>query len=70
MKQTFTVSGMSCENCSAHVEKAVKSLSGIQSVQVSLETNSMVVDFDTAAVDANTIIAAVEEEGYGAQAAI
>ena len=68
MKQTFSVSGMSCANCVAHVEKAVKELSGIQTVLVSLEENSMIVDYDPAIVGAAAIIAAVDEEGYGAQA--
>lgn len=68
MKQSFSVSGMSCENCQAHVEKAVKGLSGVMDVQVSLDTNSMIVDYDAAAVDVKAIVEAVEEEGYGAQA--
>ena len=68
MKQTFSVSGMSCANCVAHVEKAVRELSGIQNVLVSLEKNSMVVDYDPSVVAIPAIIAAVDEEGYGAQA--
>ena len=41
MKQ-FTVGGMSCAACSARVEKAVSSLSGVETCSVNLLTNSMV----------------------------
>ena len=59
----FTVTGMSCAACSARVEKAVSALPGVQSCSVSLLTNSMGVEGDTAAQD---IITAVQAAGYGA----
>ena len=46
MKQSFTVTGMTCSACSAHVEKAVSHLEGVRSVAVSLMTNSMTVEYD------------------------
>ena len=36
MKQQFNVTGMSCAACSAHVEKAVGELAGVEQVQVNL----------------------------------
>ena len=57
---------MTCSACSARVEKSVKCLSGVQSVQVNLLTNSMNVEYDSSAVDDNGIISAVENAGYGA----
>ena len=68
MKQKFAVSGMECEHCRARVDKAVRGLSGIQDVQVSLEEQSMVVDYDAAIADPKGVIEAVEEAGYGAEA--
>lgn len=66
MKQKFNVTGMSCAACSAAVERSVKKVAGVQSAEVSLLTNSMVVDCDgTPAKDAE-IIKAVEDAGYGA----
>ncbi|MBQ6196665.1 MAG: heavy metal translocating P-type ATPase [Lachnospiraceae bacterium] len=62
MKQ-YTVSGMSCAACQAHVEKAVAAVPGVDSVAVSLLTNSMSVE--GSAEDA-AIIKAVEDAGYGA----
>lgn len=67
MKQKFTVTGMTCSACSAHVEKAVKSLHGVRSVAVSLLTNSMKVDYDEKTLSAEDIVAAVQKSGYGAQ---
>ena len=60
---TFTVTGMTCDNCVRHVTEAIKNVSGVKTTDVSLATNSANVegDFDEAA-----IIAAVEEEGYEA----
>lgn len=66
MKQKFEVTGMSCASCSAHVEKAVRKLTGIKSVTVSLLTNSMTVDYDETIQSSESIIAAVREAGYGA----
>ena len=66
MKQKFEVSGMTCTACSAHVEKAVCKLPGVQEVNVSLMTNSMQVDYDQTQTSPDAIIAAVESGGYGA----
>ncbi|MDD6311297.1 MAG: heavy metal translocating P-type ATPase [Firmicutes bacterium] len=63
MKQ-YKVTGMSCAACSARVEKAVSAVSGVDSVSVSLLTNSMGVE-GSASDDA--IVKAVVDAGYGAQ---
>lgn len=65
-KQQFQVTGMSCAACSAHVEKAVSHVDGVDSVAVSLLTNSMTVSYDENAANAAEIIEAVEKAGYGA----
>ena len=59
----FSVTGMSCAACSAHVEKAVAKVPGVTSVTVSLLTNSMNVEGTAAPSD---IIQAVIQAGYGA----
>ncbi|MCR5784554.1 MAG: heavy metal translocating P-type ATPase [Eubacterium sp.] len=59
----YTVTGMSCAACQARVEKAVSCVEGVESVSVSLLTNSMGVSGN---VSADKIIKAVEEAGYGA----
>ena len=66
MKQKFDVTGMTCSACSAHVEKAVSRVPGVDQVQVNLLQNSMVVEYEDEATDAAAIIHAVEDAGYGA----
>ncbi len=63
--ERFSVTGMTCAACSSHVEKAVKGVAGVNSVAVSLLTNSMQVDY-AAPATAAAICAAVEKAGYGA----
>lgn len=62
--EQYKVTGMSCAACSARVEKAVCKLPGVESVSVSLLTNSMAVEGNTADQD---VIKAVEEAGYHAE---
>ncbi len=66
MKQTFSVTGMTCSACSAHVEKAVSKVEGVSAVSVNLLANSMQVTYDEAAVQPSAIIQAVVAAGYGA----
>ncbi|MBQ9060436.1 MAG: heavy metal translocating P-type ATPase [Firmicutes bacterium] len=61
--QKYNVTGMSCAACQARVEKAVGKVPGVDSVAVSLLTNSMGVE---GTADAEQIIRAVENAGYGA----
>ena len=62
MKQ-YHVTGMSCAACQARVEKAVSKVPGVESVAVSLLTNSMGVEGEAAP---SAVIEAVEKAGYGA----
>ena len=57
---------MTCSACSARVEKSVKALDGVQSVQVNLLTNSMNAEYDENILTAQQIISAVTQAGYGA----
>ena len=63
--EKFSVTGMSCAACSAHVEKAVAAVEGVTKVEVSLLTNSMNVDY-AAPATADAICQAVTKAGYGA----
>ena len=69
MQSRFNVTGMSCAACSAHVEKAVKQLDGIQNVEVNLLTGSMTADFNENILSDDDIINAVISAGYGASSA-
>lgn len=65
-KLKFSVTGMSCAACQAHVEKAVSKVEGVADVNVNLLANKMTVDFDESVTNAQAVIKAVEGAGYGA----
>ncbi len=46
MKRTFYIKGMSCQGCRSHVEKSLASVSGVNSVNVNLETEEADIEFD------------------------
>ena len=64
-KKTFTVTGMTCSACSAHVEKAVSALDGAQSVSVNLLTGTLKLDCDETKLSDENIVSAVIAAGYG-----
>ena len=66
MKKKYNVTGMMCASCQANVDHAVKKIDGVNSVNVALLANNMVVEFDESKVNDDTIIEAVEKIGYGA----
>ena len=69
MTGKFDITGMTCSACSARVDKAVRSLDGVNEVNVNLLMNNMSVDYDGDAVTEGEIIGAVMAAGYGASKA-
>ena len=67
MKKKYDVIGMTCSACSAHVDKAVRGLDGVDDVNVNLLQNSMTVEFDESKISENQIFEAVDKAGYKAQ---
>ena len=65
MKEKFTVTGMTCSACQAHVDKAVRKLPGVTEVNVNLLAGSMTVTGDDTVTSA-AVISAVTGAGYGA----
>lgn len=65
-KVKFNVKGMTCSSCKAHVEKAVNKLDGIQSVNVNLLSNNMIVEYNESILSDEKIIDAVVNAGYSA----
>lgn len=66
MKKRFHVTGMTCAACSACVEKAARSLQGVEEASVNLLAGSMQVSFDESKVSSLAIVQAVKKAGYGA----
>lgn len=62
---TLRITGMSCNNCVRHVDKALRGVAGVTSVEVNLpEGRAKVEHTEEAALPA--LIAAVESAGYEA----
>ncbi|OGO23387.1 MAG: copper-translocating P-type ATPase [Chloroflexi bacterium RBG_16_50_9] len=68
-KITFTVTDMTCASCVSNVEKALKELDGVISVNVNLATEKATVEFDSSQTGMDHFRRAVEEAGYGIGAA-
>ena len=63
MKKIVKVEGMMCQHCVAHVEKALRAVPGVESVEVSLENKQAVVTGDAAD---QALLDAVTDAGYQA----
>ncbi len=63
-KDLFIVDGMSCGHCTAAVTTAVKNLKGISDVTVTLADKTAAVVYDDSLISRETIIMAIEEEGF------
>jgi|APEBP8051073058_1049385.scaffolds.fasta_scaffold01751_7 copper chaperone CopZ len=64
METKLIVQGMTCEMCVKHVKQGLENVPGVQSAVVDLTTNTATVQ--SADVDADILIEAVQEEGYDA----
>jgi len=64
-KISLGVSGMTCASCVGHIEKALKKLDGVSSVNVNLATEKATVEYDPAIVGVADFRKAVEGAGYG-----
>lgn len=64
--EKFHITGMTCAACQANITRNVGKLEGVEEVNVSLLANQMTVAYDEEKTDAQTIIHAVTEIGYGA----
>ncbi len=59
------VTGMTCANCAATIERNVRKLAGVSLANVNLASEKLTVAFDPQALDERGIIARVERAGYG-----
>ena len=62
---TLPITGMTCANCVATVERNLKKLDGVQSAVVNLSSERATLDFDTSKLGLTDVIARVNRAGYG-----
>ena len=64
-KVTLPITGMTCASCVARVEKALKSVPGVEQANVNLATEKATLEFDPHRVAIADLRKAVEGAGYG-----
>ena len=62
---TLPITGMTCANCVATVERNLKKLDGVQSAVVNLSSERATVDFEPGKLGLTEVIARVNRAGYG-----
>jgi P-type Cu+ transporter len=62
---TLPITGMTCANCVATVERNLKKLEGVQRAVVNLSSERATVDFEPAKLQLSDVIARVNRAGYG-----
>ena len=61
---SFKIEGMSCSACANRVERVVKKMDGVEEASVNFATETLLVKFDDAKIDAPKIEEAIVKAGY------
>src|SRR5512138_1794081 len=62
---TLPITGMTCANCVATVERNLKKEKGVQVATVNLSSERATVEFDPTLTSLDTLIGRVQRAGYG-----
>jgi len=60
----INVGGMTCNHCKMAVEKALKTLDGVQDASVDLDAKKVSIEYDPAGVDEAGLKKAISDAGY------
>ena len=61
---SFKIDGMTCSACANRVERVVKKMNGVEEASVNFATETLLVKFDDAKIDATKIEEAIVKAGY------
>jgi copper chaperone len=61
---TISVPEIHCGHCKASIEGALQPLAGVSAAEVDIESRSVTVTYDAAAVTRDAIVEAIEAQGY------
>lgn len=61
---SFVVEGMNCAGCASAVENKLKTLNGVRTVTVSVESRKAEIDYDPHATNVSQLEKAIKEAGY------
>lgn len=62
--KVIKVEGMSCSHCEKAVKEAILELNGVERVEVSLENQSVSIQYEENSVSEESFNEAIEEAGY------
>ena len=62
---TLPITGMTCANCVATVERNLKKMDGVQGAVVNLSSERAMVEFDPVKLGLDDLVARVQRAGYG-----
>lgn len=61
---TFSVPEISCDHCKTSIEGATSQVEGVHNSTVDIAGKTVTVEFEADRVDLESIVAAIEEQGY------
>ncbi|MFZ0133224.1 MAG: heavy metal translocating P-type ATPase, partial [Desulfobacterales bacterium] len=64
-KVNLPITGMTCANCAANIERGVGKLDGVKEVNVNFASEKAAVAFDPQRITVGDLIAKIEKSGYG-----
>ena len=62
--QTISVPDISCDHCKMSIEGATSQLEGVARSVVDIPARTVTVEFERDLVDLDSIVSAIEEQGY------
>lgn len=65
---TLPITGMTCANCAANIERSLKKLNGVEEAAVNFASEKATVRFDPAQVNLKDVVARVQRAGYAVAA--
>jgi len=65
IKVVLPVTGMTCANCVAAIERTLKKLGAVSRVAVNLATGRVLVEYDASVLTIHSLIARIKRAGYG-----
>lgn len=62
---TIPVTGMTCANCAANIERGIKKLEGVHAVNVNFAAEQVSVDIDPSKLGVSDLVKKIQAAGYG-----
>lgn len=62
--ETIAVPEIHCDHCRTSIEGALAPLDGVERARVDIDARNVTVDYDSAVVDRDAFVRAIEDQGY------